>query len=384
MRLAVVTFFPGKPWYASESLWNALAHEALTRGDDVAICTLQATDQGEQYAALERRGAQIFQRRLFRRGLSYRLFSRSQFNDLWRFQPDVVFVSQPGPLCITSYLDAKIMMHRLMKMDIPYAVMSHNNGDFDTPRVEAWRDAGPMFAKAKLVGQYSEASRRMLERQIARALPQSRVFINPVNLASIDPVAWPSESRPAMAVVARLLSAVKGQDTLFEALAERRVRAQDWIVRLFGQGDDLEYLKALASYYGIERSVEFCGHVGDIRAVWANHHLLAIPSRFEYGPMVMVEAMLCARPVLSTPMGFVPEWIEDGTSGFLTTAFSADSLAEGLERAWAARDSWQAIGQRARARALELYDPDVGATLYTALRHAAGMEATPREATVPV
>ncbi len=51
--------------------------------------------------------------------------------------------------------------------------------------------------------------------------------------------------------------------------------------------------------------------------IWAANHLLVMPSRFEELPLAMVEAMLCARPVVATDVAGHKEIIEEGVTGFL-------------------------------------------------------------------
>ena len=49
-------------------------------------------------------------------------------------------------------------------------------------------------------------------------------------------------------------------------------------------------------------------------------------------PPAVIEAMLLARPVVSTRADGVDEWVDDGVHGFLVERPDADSLAEALER----------------------------------------------------
>jgi glycosyltransferase involved in cell wall biosynthesis len=44
--------------------------------------------------------------------------------------------------------------------------------------------------------------------------------------------------------------------------------------------------------------------------------------------MVMVEALACGTPVVATPMGAVPEIVDDGVTGFVRSG--VDSLAEAV------------------------------------------------------
>jgi glycosyltransferase involved in cell wall biosynthesis len=58
----------------------------------------------------------------------------------------------------------------------------------------------------------------------------------------------------------------------------------------------------------------------------------------------MVEAMMCARPVIATDVAGHSEIIEDGVTGFLAKAPTVASVAEALERGWARRAEFEEIG----------------------------------------
>jgi glycosyltransferase involved in cell wall biosynthesis len=67
---------------------------------------------------------------------------------------------------------------------------------------------------------------------------------------------------------------------------------------------------------------------------WLNKmKLLVIPSYTETGPIIMVESMACGTPVLATPVGSVPDHIEDGRTGFLLENNAPGCIARNVVRA---------------------------------------------------
>lgn len=55
----------------------------------------------------------------------------------------------------------------------------------------------------------------------------------------------------------------------------------------------------------------------DMGEFYRSHHALICSSRTEGGPMPVVEALACGRPVLSTSVGVVPELVIEGENGLL-------------------------------------------------------------------
>src|SRR4029450_7098540 len=108
---------------------------------------------------------------------------------------------------------------------------------------------------------------------------------------------------------------------------------------------------------------EFLGHVEDIRALWAENHLLVLPSRAEGTPLALVEAMLCGRPAVVTDVGGNAEWIAEPETGFVAEAPTAKSFGAALERAWQARDHWQKLGMQAHNKASQKFDSSSGRSL---------------------
>ena len=182
----------------------------------------------------------------------------------------------------------------------------------------------------------------MAERQIAAHLPNACVVRNPVNLANFNPVPYPNSDVVKMANVARLDAQCKGQDVLLEVPERRTLEATPLAVALLWRWCRPTLSGATDRALSTSPSkVEFCGHVGDVRSIWADNHLLVMPSRSEGTPLSLVEAMICGRPSVVTDVGGNIEWVDEPSTGFVAEAPSARSLNNALERAWEARERWE-------------------------------------------
>lgn len=83
--------------------------------------------------------------------------------------------------------------------------------------------------------------------------------------------------------------------------------------------------------------------------------LFVFPTRFDYSPYAVIEAMTAGVPVISTTVGAIPEMVRDGETGFLIEADREAALIERMNWALAHRAQLPAMGARGRERAVDHY-----------------------------
>ncbi len=124
----------------------------------------------------------------------------------------------------------------------------------------------------------------------------------------------------------------KGAAVVLEAVAAVRAAGGPALrVRLLGRGPLADALDARARSLGIAALVERVDWVPDAEALadlYRRARLLVCASYSEGGPRVVPEAMACGTPVASTPVGIVPDLVDDGRNGLLF-----DGSVAGLTRA---------------------------------------------------
>jgi glycosyltransferase involved in cell wall biosynthesis len=117
-------------------------------------------------------------------------------------------------------------------------------------------------------------------------------------------------------------------------------------------------VKRMVDHFRLQDRVTFAGYVASVEGIWAENHVLVMPSRYEGLPLSIVEAMLCARPVVATNVAGNSEVVEDGVSGFLAEAPTVPSMANALERLWLRRTDLQDIGIAAATRIRQMIPAD--------------------------
>jgi glycosyltransferase involved in cell wall biosynthesis len=98
----------------------------------------------------------------------------------------------------------------------------------------------------------------------------------------------------------------------------RKTSSHPLRVLLVGDGPLEEDLKNQAAHMGLTPGwVEFYNQIFDPLPMYQRADIFFLTSDWEGTPNVVLEAMACALPVVSTNVGGVPEIIEHGETGFL-------------------------------------------------------------------
>ena len=127
------------------------------------------------------------------------------------------------------------------------------------------------------------------------------------------------------------LSPWKGQHILLEALAECPTDVTSLLVgdALFGEQDYVQYLHEQVAELGLEKRVRFLGFRSDIVPLMKACDLVAHTSTSpEPFGRVIIEAMLCGRPVVAAAAGGVVELVENGKTGWLFSPGNSQQLAQ--------------------------------------------------------
>lgn len=152
-----------------------------------------------------------------------------------------------------------------------------------------------------------------------------------------------SEAQPFTFVLVGRLEPRKGVDRALRALA----KVADARLEVVGDGAELGSLKALAETLGIASRVAFHGFLADPRPVLGRADAALASSRKEGLGIAFLEAMATGLPLVTVPVGGLPEIVRDGETGLVASSENVDALASAMNEL--ARPDSTA---RARARAL--------------------------------
>lgn len=153
----------------------------------------------------------------------------------------------------------------------------------------------------------------------------------------------------------------KAVDILLHAVARLRERGFAGQLELLGDGRERPALERLTQQLGIGGAVTFHGFRPQAECAerLAACDALVLPSLYECGGAVVLEAMAMGKPVIATAWGGPADYVDD-TCGILIAPASREAMVEGFAVAMGKiagdRNLRESLGRAGRARVVAEYD----------------------------
>ena len=263
---------------------------------------------------------------------------------LLEFQPELLhahFATKP----------AAAAQELAAELRVPFTFTAHGYDIYRRPPA----DFADRASAASAVITVSEANARYIVKTFGVPTAQIHVIPCGVDAERFSPHGERLEP-PHIVCVARLRP-VKNLGLLLEACASLRARGVQFCCMVIGDGSCRDELEAMRARLGLARVVEFAGAAeqAEVLAWWQRATIAALTSTSEGMPVCLMEAAACGVPAVATAVGGVPELIEEGVTGFLTTPGDAGGLADALERLLRDPELAARMGVAARRRAEERF-----------------------------
>jgi glycosyltransferase involved in cell wall biosynthesis len=171
-----------------------------------------------------------------------------------------------------------------------------------------------------------------------------------VDLRQFAPQPWPAGT-PVLTMAARLLRD-KGVEEF--ATAARLTAGSGLCWRLAGSpdpGNPASVDPADLRRWQAAGWIDYVGECTDVAALYAQSHVVVLPSYREGLPKSLVEAAACGRPVVTTDVPGCRDAVEPGVSGLLVPARDARALADAVLRLMQDEALRQRMGAAGRALA---------------------------------
>jgi lipopolysaccharide/colanic/teichoic acid biosynthesis glycosyltransferase len=154
------------------------------------------------------------------------------------------------------------------------------------------------------------------------------------------------------------LAPVKAQEVLIRALARVRDQGRDFRCRVVGDGPQREELQGLITSLNLQDRVQLLGErfADEVARLHEWSQVLVLSSRSEGTPMVIMEAMAKARPVIAPRITAIPEMVAHGRTGYLYAPGDVEDLAARLAGLADLPEAVIPLGREGRTRAEALFD----------------------------
>lgn len=311
-----------KGWGGQEIRILDEASGLRNRGYDVHIA---ASEQAPIFTAASKRSIPVHPVPLDQRSLSSLL---SLVALIRRLRPDVIVTHSSSD----SWLAA--IATRLPGTQLPIVRMRHLSTPVASGMLNRWL-YGRVPAKVVTTG---EAIRTLLIETLD--LDANKVVSIPTGAdpSHFKPGARADARRqlglpadaPIVGIVATLRS-WKGHRFLISAMRDPRLAAARLVI--VGEGPQSVALRDQVSAEGLTDRVLFAGQREDVAPWLQALDVFALPSTGNEGvPQALVQAMLSEVPVVTTPVGAIPELVKDGETGLLVAPSDANALAAAVAR----------------------------------------------------
>lgn len=259
-----------------------------------------------------------------------------------------------------------IVAHGLARTDTQLIVSEHNNPTLllSEKNPNAGRDklvyraARTLYPHADTVVAVSDGVAADLASIVGLDEDDVDVIYNPVVSSRLEQDAsepadhpWFDEDVPV--ILAAKPEAQKNLALLVRAFARVRETTEARLL-VVGQGEQRAELAALARELNVGADVEFAGFVENIYAYMNEAALFALSSNWEGLPTVLIEALGCGCPVVSTNCPSGPaEILVDGEYGSLVPVGDVEAMADALRSTIEEPPSEALLRERAAAFSIE-------------------------------
>ncbi len=229
---------------------------------------------------------------------------------------------------------------RLWRRRVPSLVMIHG--------IEVWEDAMPHHLRS-----CHQASSLLANSAFTRDKADrlhggfGRARVCWLATEEDEPPRVTGEYKPQILILGRIQKTRdKGHSALIAALPQVVARVREARLVIVGAGNALEEIKRQASVSPVRSAIEFRGYLSDheIRELWSESAVFAMPSYGEGFGLVYVEAMRYGVPVVASTLDAAPEIMIHGQTGFNVDPRQLPALSDALVTLLASPSQARAMG----------------------------------------
>lgn len=242
---------------------------------------------------------------------------------IWRY--DIVhFHTVPDRISLIIQMPIFLLAHLGKKKTIMHIHMGNQLQNHTDNKLFKW-----CLNKTDLVILLAKKWQRLFEREYADVKTPNTVVYNACEMVPEVPL----EEKEKVIMMAAYFNDNKAPDLLLRAWQKIKNKYPDWRVYMLGNGE-VERFRRLSEEMGLQDCVTFTGYVVDKEReeYFRKASIYAMCSYEEGFPMVVLEAWAYGICVVSTPVGGLPDVIEENKNCCIFQFGDADMLAREIEQ----------------------------------------------------
>jgi glycosyltransferase involved in cell wall biosynthesis len=214
--------------------------------------------------------------------------------------------------------------------------------------VKIWKDSAEVISNSQ-----------GLKKLALKSNPKQRIGViyNGINTQEFMPNnSLKSEDKFVITPGASRITSRKGLKYLIEAVYKLSQKHPNTQLNIIGDGDEKYILEKLVKKLKIEKNVNFLGRISHekISKFYQEANVFVLPSLNEGMSNTMLEALSSGLPIIATDTGGSKELITEGENGYIVEMKNSDDIDEKLEKLIDNPELRNEMGEKSRARALEL------------------------------
>jgi len=140
----------------------------------------------------------------------------------------------------------------------------------------------------------------------------------------------------------------KRMDLLLQLLSELKKKGIAIRHQHAGSGKDIEKIKEEIQRLDLQDTIELIGEVKDLSEFWLDKHIMFHTADYEGCPNVVLEAMACGKPILSTNCGDVEHIVREGENGWIVPIGNQSELVSTALKVFSEQGKLKAYGSQSR------------------------------------
>jgi glycosyltransferase involved in cell wall biosynthesis len=208
----------------------------------------------------------------------------------------------------------------------------------------------------------SEETKRMILSKNPRLIETRKIKVvyNGIDIEKYDKLAVPplyirKKGEIILGNAGRLVRQ-KAQNCLIDIAHTLKQNGYKFKILIAGEGRLEKELKTYAKRKGVENEVIFLGFVDNIKAFMKSIDVFVLTSFWEGFGYVIIEAMVCRKPVVAFDVSSNPELVEDNKTGFLIENQNINVFIKRIEALMMNRKLRQQMGQKGRKKVESSFD----------------------------